>query len=948
MEVMNFVEQQLQEKSLGTEQSILMGQWVFDKSNIPNALKTIAGIFPHYSLHDETHSESIINNIVKMLGCDVIKSLSSTDLWLILECAYCHDLGMAVTAGRINSAFTEGDFLKHYMKICADKDHPCYSYAQHLEIKEGKLYQKIEPITIEVLDSIRFLLADYFRKQHAVNSQKTIDNPISEAGIESPRSIIPSRLYTILGRICKAHGQKFDDVMSLPQTEDGIGLEECHPRFVASLLRIGDLLDIDNNRFSEAFIKTINDLPSDSKLHRDKHKSISHLSINTRCIEIEAECYSPKVAQVTQEWFDCISDEFKTQTLKWNSIVPEGLNCYLPTLNYLRIKIEGYVTVNTSKKSKFTIDTAKALELLQGKNFYKDIFEAIREILQNAVDSTLLRIYLDSKKDGLSFSGVNNDFIKYASNYPIDVKLRTTESGEYNVTISDRGLGLKPEHLTYLINTGSSSKNVEKKLIVEEMPEWMRPSGVFGIGFQSIFLLTDKVEITTKEYFDDKKMHIELYSPNSPMKGDVYLKEVKGSYEKGFNIKFTIKQGVNLRKEKDIFDSVPHDVERTIVEDRIRNYAATSFVPIKLYVEEKVVEKIDRREFCYYDPATKVELDFVDNITDFNANSGTTFYYRNAMVSGNGTETKFVAPLVNVHSGSALEMLTIDRSSFRREVDLSSLVSDTIVHFINSDEFDKVITSYGDKAINFIIKLAGYIEYVNRKGDLTRNLDQLFNMPDFNLNAFGLGNKTIRDITNYKKIRFKTISPKAFYYNEISSDEVLIEANSLPLGSSFFSDMVKLILKQAHDTHSSCYCTSTYTLYFFAGAEYVLTDDFNESDINLTMASIKSDFSRAEGRCFVSYIPGYDAIRIPTKVKAEFPLVNSSGSIFSDFDVEKILSPFIRINNKIYDCRNDKFYEYVHSINKSDMESIKDAYDRFVEEAKQVGLVVASEEYVGI
>ena len=42
----------------------------------------------------------------------------------------------------------------------------------------------------------------------------------------------------------------------------------------------------------------------------------------------------------------------------------------------------------------------------------------------------------------------------------------------------------------------------------------------------------------------------------------------------------------------------------------------------------------------------------------------------------------------------------------------------------------------------------------------------------------------------------------------------------------------------------------------------------------------------------------------------------------------------------IYD--NDKFYEYVRSINHSDIDMIKAAYDRFVEEAKRVGLVVTS------
>lgn len=61
-----------------------MGQWEFDKKNIPMALKAVSSVFPHYSLHDETHSISILNNIVKILGRETILLLSCTDLWLIL------------------------------------------------------------------------------------------------------------------------------------------------------------------------------------------------------------------------------------------------------------------------------------------------------------------------------------------------------------------------------------------------------------------------------------------------------------------------------------------------------------------------------------------------------------------------------------------------------------------------------------------------------------------------------------------------------------------------------------------------------------------------------------------------------------------------------------------------------------------------------------------------
>ena len=127
---MNIIETILQEHTLNTEQSILMGQWEFDKKNIPDALKAIAIVFPHFSLHDESHSVSILNNIVKMLGVDNIRKLSCTDLWFILESAYSHDLGMVVTAERLDETLKGEDILKHYLKIAADENHPCYEYTK--------------------------------------------------------------------------------------------------------------------------------------------------------------------------------------------------------------------------------------------------------------------------------------------------------------------------------------------------------------------------------------------------------------------------------------------------------------------------------------------------------------------------------------------------------------------------------------------------------------------------------------------------------------------------------------------------------------------------------------------------------------------------------------------------------------------------------------------------
>lgn len=938
---MKIIEQILQENSLNTEQSILMGQWEFDKKNIPAALKAVAIIFPHFSLHDESHSASILNNIVKILGEKVIRNLSCTDLWLLLESAYCHDLGMVVTVNRFEQALESDAFLKHFLKINADNNHPCYDYSNTFLVKEGKLYFKEDVFDTKQLDAIRFLLADYFRTKHAENSKKTITNPLSEAGIESPRSIIPSRLFSILSDICNAHTQSFDEVMSLPKNEDGIGLDECHPRFIACMLRIGDLLDIDNSRFSDTLIKTVKELPSDSQAHFEKHEAISHLSINTKSIEIEAVCKTPKVAQVIQDWFDWISDEFKTQTLKWNSIVPDGVDCYLPTLNYLRIKIDGYETVNDSKKPKFTIDTTKALELLQGKNFYNDVFDSIREIIQNAVDSTLLKMYLDAKKENKKFDKIGEEFLKYAEKYPINVAIAKNE-GKYCLEVSDRGVGLKRDQLTYLINTGSSSKNVEKKLIIDEMPEWMRPSGVFGIGFQSIFLLTNKVEVLTKDCFKEEKMWIELYSPNSPMKGDVYLKKIESPLDTGFTIKFVLNDNLIKDTVKDPFNAYQRDYRMSMVENKIRDYAAKSVIPIVIKHQDQngiFSETIQRQQFNFYDQKTGIELSFNSKSFEYSYLGGSSYFYRNARVNGNGSEIMFLSPEVNIHFGNAKDILTLDRGAFKDGKLIKERVIDAIINFMNSDDYQSLINSLGEMTQMAAYRFSLFVEYYERKSDIL-NKDILSDINSFTIDLSGT-TFNINQIVSSPVIKIRTTSNQVLAIN--NKDGVLmLEANLIPVFSpSFIVETVKLIFKMVSDTHKHCYCTERIVNFVFAGAEYHFTNDDEIPEIKLTMKDIKADIERSSSRCYVNYLPGYEDIRIVSEQVDSSIIDSLMVSPIPNRKIEKIISPFIQIKGKLFDCRNDEMYQYVSEMTGSDIAAVKNAYDRFVESAVNTGIKIS-------
>ena len=138
---MNYIEELLFEKTKDfNEGHVYADQWEIAKSYLPQVLDTISHIFPHYSLHNSTHSEAIINNIIRILGPDSINKLSVVDLWLILAAAYYHDCGMAVTGKDKEKMFENGsDFVKYVEQKQQDQLSPMNQYAVLFAIKDNRI-----------------------------------------------------------------------------------------------------------------------------------------------------------------------------------------------------------------------------------------------------------------------------------------------------------------------------------------------------------------------------------------------------------------------------------------------------------------------------------------------------------------------------------------------------------------------------------------------------------------------------------------------------------------------------------------------------------------------------------------------------------------------------------------------------------------------------------------
>ncbi|QEM68612.1 ATP-binding protein [Geobacter sp. FeAm09] len=517
--------------------NLLLSQWNFDEELIPKALQNVAAIFPHYSRHDASHSRQILINIERILG-DTLETLTTTDTWLLLESAYWHDIGMVITSKDITDDMQSFEFKQYVTDIASQNGHELQLFAKKFSSFDVQNCFSAADTPHQAVDLYRQLLAGWYRVRHPKRAAEIVGDPWLKAGIASPRNeLVPMRLFRLIGQICRSHGSSFDSIVeSLPHCETGMATEDCHPRFVACLLRLGDLFDLDDNRFCPVMLRIAGEIPPSSQAHIDKHAAIRHFRLDPDRVEITAECPNYESYEATDLWFRWIEDELRCQMTHWKDIVPNRQFGLLPTLGKLEVNLTPpHEVLDPGQRPRFGVDPQKTIELLQGAGLYRDSLQSLRELLQNAVDATLIRIWLthgensDSTDKSIDWQDPISPAVRELfSRYPIEVNLFKTNEAEggrvtWQLDIRDRGIGISKQDLKFMKSVGASSKNPDRKAIISKMPKWMCPSGAFGIGLQSAFLISHEIQFETKSLFTGDALKIKMTSPIGPQRGLIYL-----------------------------------------------------------------------------------------------------------------------------------------------------------------------------------------------------------------------------------------------------------------------------------------------------------------------------------------------------------------------------------------------------------------------------------------
>ena len=530
----------------------LYATWNLNKETCINALKSVSINYTHFSEHDASHSQTIIDKIEMLLG-DRIRNLSPTDTWLILHAAYTHDLGMLLKMKDLEEAWKSEEFKEFLEQERNGIDEDLKEAIEAIyNLRESKMdYYD----SLKIYRYVNLINQCYFRRKHSNISEQYLISLGGNLKIDlTCNGRINADLFYLLGEICGLHTANENEILRLDYETNGFSTDYTHPRFVAVLLRLGDLLDIDNGRFNPFTALVAGDPPEQTKPHIEKHQSTRHLLITPEKIEFRSNCSSDEAYREIRNTIKWLEKEIEFLTLNWSKIVPKNFGGYAPKFDKKELLLKGIPDIEGTTDLKLQISQEKAFDIIEGYNIYDDKFVFIREVIQNALDATKLKLWQDLKNGIYDFAIKRKDVLnnlrelkpfdlseEIYKNYMINIDLRTLDNGDVEFKIQDRGIGIDVEGFKRISQVAMSNTDYRiLKKDISEMPRWLRPTAGFGIGMQTIYLVADSFKIITNNGIETLEANIDSIKKG----GFIKLNRCDKKIRQGTSIEIILKENI--------------------------------------------------------------------------------------------------------------------------------------------------------------------------------------------------------------------------------------------------------------------------------------------------------------------------------------------------------------------------------------------------------------------
>lgn len=409
--------------------------------DIKGFLEFIKKIFPDYPDHGIEHSLRIEDYINDILG-ESLKKLSDTEIFCFILATLFHDTGMALIG------YTDKSSLRseHHYKAATVIDKYFDQYLKHIP----NIY----------------------------------------------------RIKYVTTFVCEAHNLSIEDLYTDTRfnKEDTINGDNVRYSVLAVLLRIGDLMDLDENRVNKLALEMFPDIFSVESLnHNERHLNVRLYSYSSERIEIEVLSENVQQHKIWTTWFDYLKNDILRANTHLN-----GKEIFFP-LPHTKIVTSDSANY-TAEEIRFEIDDSGGIWNILSKSIYTNELDFLREIIQNAIDATLMKIYIDTNIN-LNYKSPRS----WNSNIYCDNISVCYSEVNNQIFIVDTGIGMNSVDLKKFLFKVSSSGYTENNIRDFPFPGIAK----YGIGFVSCLICADFINIYTKKYNEKNAYKVSLDTKSS-------------------------------------------------------------------------------------------------------------------------------------------------------------------------------------------------------------------------------------------------------------------------------------------------------------------------------------------------------------------------------------------------------------------------------------------------
>lgn len=454
----------------------------------------IARDLPDYTVHDITHIDALWEMADCILGPGY--KLNPVEAFILGGSFLLHDLGMSLSA--YSGGITEVEQLELW--------------------KSTALYEAKKNGTNE-LSSLKFsdlpasiktnVLSTVLRKLHAATAEKIATTSWKSKSDDSQIFLIDNveirqSFGRIIGKIAHSHW------WNISRVEDEfarvLGAPAWCPREwtidplkIASILRTADAAHIDSRR-APIFLRALRSLTPSSDLHWSFQEKLQKPYLSEDCL-FYTSGYAFSSEDAPSWWLcfdalnlidkelretDALLADRQLQRFKAKRVFgvesPERLSSLIQSDNWQ--PVDAFIHIG---------DLPKIIKTLGGEELYgKDYTVPIREMIQNSSDAIRARILLENRTE---------DWGKISISY-------SEEKNKKWIEVKDNGIGMSIEVIkSFLFEFGSSYWDSD--LLLEEHPSLagkkLNQTGKYGIGFFSLFMLGNEVQIITRKSNESQK-----------------------------------------------------------------------------------------------------------------------------------------------------------------------------------------------------------------------------------------------------------------------------------------------------------------------------------------------------------------------------------------------------------------------------------------------------------